>query len=102
MGFNDCVVLDQIIEKVGFGKAFEAFDKEQKKNGDAIADLSIKNFDKLANPARILQKLIEIKVSRLFPNHYCSLYRAVFYGDYSYYEAQQVAVKNEKILTQLV
>lgn len=51
VGFNDCVVLDQIIEKNGFAKAFELFDKEQKKNGDAIAELSIKNFDKLANPA---------------------------------------------------
>lgn len=49
VGFNDCVVLDQLIEKYGFGKAFEHYDKIQKKNGDAIADLSIKNFNRLAN-----------------------------------------------------
>lgn len=41
VGFNDCVVLDQFVEKYGFGKAFEYYDKEQKKNGDAIAHLSM-------------------------------------------------------------
>jgi len=41
VGFNDCVVLDQFVEKYVFGKAFEYYDKEQKKNGDAIAHLSM-------------------------------------------------------------
>jgi kynurenine 3-monooxygenase len=84
VGFNDCVTLDGIIEQHGFGKAFEIYSERQKPNGDAIATLSIQNFDKLANPKHILFKQLEIKISQLFPNNYCSKYRAVFYGEHSY------------------
>lgn len=43
----------------------------------------------------ILSKQIEIKVSNLFPQAYCSRYRAVFYGDYTYKEAKDISDKNE-------
>jgi len=98
VGFNDCVTLDNIIEQYGFDKAFQVYSEQQKPNGDAIATLSIKNFDKLANPKHILHKQIEVKISQLFPNHFCSRYRAIFYGDYSYAEAKRISEKNEQIL----
>lgn len=63
--------------------------------------MSIKNFDRLANPIFLLKKLTEIKISQLFPHHYCSHYRAVFYSEHSYEEAKLISEKNEKILDEL-
>ena len=57
--------------------------------------MSIDNFVRLADPKMILSKQIEIKVSNLFPPAYCSRYRAVFYGDYTYKEAKDISDKNE-------
>lgn len=37
----------------------------------------------------------------MFPHHYCSRYRAVFYSDYTYSEAKEISQKNDEILTEL-
>lgn len=53
--FSDCVLLDNCIELHGFtSKAFDEYNRIQKPNADAAASLSLKNFDKLANPKRII------------------------------------------------
>ncbi len=61
-GFEDCVVLNELIEKHNddWDIIFPEYEQLRKPDGDAIADLAIANFvemrDKTADPKFILQK----------------------------------------------
>jgi kynurenine 3-monooxygenase len=64
-GFEDCVVLNELMEKYAddWDAIFPAYEALRKPDGDAIADLAIANFvemrDKTADPKFLLQKKIE-------------------------------------------
>lgn len=90
-GFEDCVVLNELIEK--HNENWEAIMQEyqtlRKPDGDAIADLAIANFvemrDKTADPKFLLQKKIEAKFSSKYPDKWIPLYSMVTYSPHIRY-----------------
>ena len=85
-GFEDCVVLNELIEKHNddWDIIFPEYEQLRKPDGDAIADLAIANFvemrDKTADPKFILQKKIEAKFSQHYPDKWIPLYSMVTYS----------------------
>lgn len=90
-GFEDCVVLDDLIEKhkENWNGIFPEYETLRKPDGDAIADLAIANFiemrDKTADPKFILQKKIEARFSAKYPDKWIPLYTMVTYSPHIRY-----------------
>lgn len=64
-GFEDCVVLNELMEKHGdnWDIIFEEFQNLRKPDADAIAELALANFiemrDRVGNPSFLLQKKLK-------------------------------------------
>lgn len=85
-GFEDCVVLNQLIDKhkEQWPQVLDEFQQLRKPDGDAIADLAVANFiemrDKTADPKFLLQKKIEARFSQKHPEKWIPLYSMVTYS----------------------
>ncbi len=108
-GFEDCVVLDNLIEKHNdnWDLILQEYQELRKPDGDAIADLAIANFvemrDKTADPKFILQKKIEAKFSAKHPTKWIPLYSMVTYSpDIRYSKAKTEGEKQQAIMDQIM
>ncbi len=85
-GFEDCVVLNELVEKHNdnWDAIMTDYQVLRKPDGDAIADLAVANFiemrDKTADPKFLLQKKIEAKFSSKYPDKWIPLYSMVTYS----------------------
>ncbi len=85
-GFEDCVVLNELVEKHNdnWDAIMTDYQALRKPDGDAIADLAVANFiemrDKTADPKFLLQKKIEAKFSSKYPDKWIPLYSMVTYS----------------------
>ncbi|WP_179022324.1 FAD-dependent oxidoreductase [Winogradskyella forsetii] len=92
--FEDVVefdkVLDQNLESLPDGEAgweatFKAYEKNRKKDTDAIADLAIDNFHEMkghvSNPIFQEKRKIEMALEKEFPNEYSSKYSLVTFNE---------------------
>ncbi|HLP10767.1 MAG TPA: NAD(P)/FAD-dependent oxidoreductase [Flavobacteriales bacterium] len=108
-GFEDCVVLNGLLEKYGdnWERIFAEYQQLRKPDGDAIADLAIMNFiemrDKTADPLFLLQKKIEAKFNAKYPDKWIPLYSMVTYSPHIRYStAYTVGAKQEKIMQEIM
>jgi kynurenine 3-monooxygenase len=108
-GFEDCVVLNELIEKHNddWDIIFPEYEQLRKPDGDAIADLAITNFvemrDKTADPKFILQKKIEAKFSQHYPDKWIPLYSMVTYSPHIRYStALKEGQKQQKIMDEIM
>ena len=108
-GFEDCVVLNELIEKHNddWDIIFPEYEQLRKPDGDAIADLEIANFvemrDKTADPKFILQKKIEAKFSQHYPDKWIPLYSMVTYSPHIRYStALKEGQKQQKIMDEIM
>ena len=108
-GFEDCVVLNELIEKHNYDWdiIFPEYEQLRKPDGDAIADLAIANFvemrDKTADPKFILQKKIEAKFSQHYPDKWIPLYSMVTYSPHIRYStALKEGQKQQKIMDEIM
>lgn len=108
-GFEDCVVLNELIEKHNddWDIIFPEYEQLRKPDGDAIADLAIANFvemrDKTADPKFILQKKIEAKFSQHYPEKWIPLYSMVTYSPHIRYStALKEGQKQQKIMDEIM
>lgn len=108
-GFEDCVVLNELIEKHNddWDIIFPEYEQLRKPDGDAIADLAIANFvemrDKTADPNFILQKKIEAKFSQHYPDKWIPLYSMVTYSPHIRYStAFKEGQKQQKIMDEIM
>ena len=108
-GFEDCVVLNELIEKHNddWDIIFPDYEQLRKPDGDAIADLAIANFvemrDKTADPKFILQKKIEAKFSQHYPDKWIPLYSMVTYSPHIRYStALKEGQKQQKIMDEIM
>lgn len=82
-GFEDCVVLNDLIEKhkENWPEILKEYETLRKPDADAIADLAVANFiemrDRTADPKFLLQKKIEAKFSQKYPDKWVPLYSMV-------------------------
>jgi len=108
-GFEDCAELDALISKYDqdWEQIFPAYENARKPNGDAIAELSKRNFiemSDLSGDRRFqLRKKIEAKFSNRFPELWTPLYSMVtFSPDVSYAEALRVGNEQNKVMEKIM
>ncbi|MCP9201417.1 FAD-dependent monooxygenase [Gramella sp. GC03-9] len=107
-GFEDIYVLDQKMEKYGndWQQIFEEYQTERKPNGDAIAELSYRNFlemsSKTADPMFLLRKKIEKKFASDHPELWTPLYSRVTFSDKAYSEALQIGDRQRAIMDEIM
>lgn len=108
-GFEDCVVLNDLIDKHNgnWELILKDYQSLRKPDGDAIADLAIANFiemrDKTADPKFLLQKKIETKFSQKYPEKWIPLYSMVTYSPHiRYSEALRNGNKQQAIMDKVM
>lgn len=108
-GFEDCYVLDGLIEKFGtfsWDLVFEKFQKIRKPDTDAICKLAMDNFKEMcqsvADPKFMVRKKIEAKLHELFPHEWVPLYSMVTFTDIKYSEAYALGRIQESVLDKVM
>lgn len=108
-GFEDCVVMNQLMEKHGddWNKILREYEFLRKPDGDAIADLAVGNFiemrDKTADPKFLLQKKIEAWFSEKHPDKWVPQYTmVVFRPDIRYSEALERGTRQDAIMQKVM
>ncbi len=85
--FEDVTVLFKYIDLYpdNWKKIFSEYEKERKKDADAIGDLAVENFyemrDHVANPLFKIKRELERKLEQKYPNTYFSKYSMVTFND---------------------
>ncbi|MDF2435812.1 MAG: FAD-dependent monooxygenase [Bacteroidota bacterium] len=108
-GFEDCVVLNNLIDKhkEDWPQILTEYQNLRKPDADAIADLAVMNFvemrDKTADPKFLLQKKIEAKFSSAHPDKWIPLYSMVTYSPHIRYStALKEGQKQEAIMQKIM
>jgi kynurenine 3-monooxygenase len=108
-GFEDCRVLDELIEENGddWQTILQQYQTLRKPDGDAIADLAINNFtemrDKTADPKFLLQKKIEARLHEKYPDKWIPAYSQVTFSPHiRYSEALQRGQRQEAIMQEIM
>jgi kynurenine 3-monooxygenase len=108
-GFEDCYVLDSLIEKLGtnvWELIFAKFQKMRKPNTDAISQLAMENFEEMRNevadPKFLIRKKIESKLHELYPKDWIPLYTMVTFSDIPYAEAYAQGKLQKKIMDKVM
>jgi kynurenine 3-monooxygenase len=108
-GFEDCRVFAELLDEVGedhLGEVLRRYNAARKPNGDAIAELSLRNFiemrDLVADPAFILRKKIEGRLQAKHPDQWLPLYSQVKFSDIAYTDALREGRRHDRIMEQVL
>ncbi|MEM1135349.1 MAG: NAD(P)/FAD-dependent oxidoreductase [Bacteroidota bacterium] len=107
-GFEDCYLLDDMLEnaKQPILSVFDEFQKQRKKDADAIAELALQNFiemrDLVADKDFLLRKKIEARLHELYPSNWMPLYSMVTFSHIPYSEALKVGQKQQTIMNDVM
>jgi len=111
-GFEDCTVLWELMLKhtkdgqEDWDKIFEEYSIVRKPDGDALQDLSLYNYyvmrDYVADPKFLLQKKIEAKFSKLYPEKWMPLYSQVTFSEIRYSDALKNGKRQTKIMEEVM
>ena len=108
-GYEDCKVLNDLLNEHGdddWGTVLDAYGRARKPNGDAIADLSLRNFvemrDLVADPRFILRKKIEGRLQQRHPDKWLPLYSQVKFSDIPYVDAWNEGLRHDRIMEEVL
>lgn len=107
-GFEDCTVLWELMQKHNedWEKVFEEYSVLRKPDGDALQDLSLYNYhvmrDYVADPKFLLQKKIEAKFAKMYPDKWMPLYSMVTFSDIRYSVALDAGNRQDKIMKEVM
>ena len=108
-GYEDCKVLNDLLNELGdddWGTVLDAYGRARKPNGDAIADLSLRNFvemrDLVADPRFILRKKIEGRLQQRHPDKWLPLYSQVKFSDIPYVDAWNEGLRHDRIMEEVL
>jgi len=107
-GFEDCTVLNEIIEECNDDWSIipEKFSQSRKANADAISDLAMRNFiemrDLVADDNFLLRKKIEKQFVENYPQRYMPLYSMVTFSQKPYAEALSTGLKHDKLFKETI
>ncbi len=108
-GFEDCAELNRLIERHDhdWDEIFPAYENARKPNGDAIAELSKRNFVEMSDLSGDkmfqLRKMIEAKFSQRYPDLWTPLYSLVtFSPEVPYAEALRIGDEQNEVMTQIM
>ncbi len=106
--FEDCVVLDECIEKYAgnWAKILDEYQKLRKPNADAIANLALQNFiemrDLVGSPEFLHKKHVEHDLVELYSDIYKSQYERVTFSNDGYLDALNWGAKNDALLEKII
>jgi len=89
-GFEDCSVLEELMEANGedWEAILSQFEQKRKPNADAVADLALNNFiemrDNVAAPVFLERKKIEKELGRRYAGRFNSVYEMVSFSHTPY------------------
>ena len=101
---EDCAVLDECIGRLGpdWSRVLPEYTGRRKENGDAIADLALRNFiemrDHVASVWFLLKKRLDKLLHRLLPGIYKSLYSMISFSNIPYAEAVRKSFVQAQVL----
>jgi len=107
-GFEDCSVMDELIEKHhdDWSKILPEFQELRKPDADAIAELAMRNYvemrDLVADPKFLLRKKIESKIFEKHPEKWMPLYSQVTFSHIRYSEALKKGVEHDRIMEKIM
>lgn len=108
-GFEDCRILDELIDKhqENWALILEDYQTLRKPDADAIADLAVNNFvemrDKTGNAMFLLQKKIEANIHKKYPEKWIPAYSLVtFSPNIRYSDALNRGQKQEAIMQEIM
>lgn len=108
-GFEDCFIFNSLLEKMGdkdLNALLNSYNELRKPNGDAIAELSLKNFVEMrhlvAEPDFILRKKIENKMQEKYPDKWLPLYSQVKFSNIQYCDALNTSKKHNEIMEKIL
>ena len=108
-GFEDCYLLNQLVQKLGtnsWNLVFEKFQKTRKPDTDAMCTLAMENFiemrDLVADPKFLIRKKIEARLHEAFPDDWIPLYSMVTFSDIPYAEAYAQGKLQEAVMDQVM
>lgn len=108
-GYEDCKVLNDLLDEYGddnWAEVLHHYGASRKPNGDAIADLSLRNFvemrDLVADPRFILRKKIEGRIQQKHPDKWVPLYSQVKFSDVPYSDAWSEGVRHDRIMEEVL
>jgi kynurenine 3-monooxygenase len=106
--FEDCVVLDECIDKYSgnWAKILDEYQKLRKPNADAIANLALQNFiemrDLVGSPEFLHKKHVEHDLIKLYSDVYKSQYERVTFSNDGYLDALNWGAKNDALLEKII
>ncbi len=108
-GYEDCKVLNDLLNEHGddnWSKVLPRYAAKRKPNGDAIADLSLRNFiemrDLVADPKFLLRKKIEGHLQAKHPDQWLPLYSQVKFSDIEYKDAWKEGLRHDRIMEEVL
>lgn len=107
-GFEDCTVLDQLIENHNhdWSKIMSEFEAARKPAADGIAELAVLNFiemrDLVGKPQFLLRKKIEARFNSKYPELWTPLYTMVTFSDTPYHIALAEGKRQDKLMEQIM
>lgn len=107
-GFEDCYLLFKQLEseKWNFEKVIPEFSKIRQPDGEAIADLAMRNFvemrDLTANPEFLYRKQVESLAHEKFPDKWTPLYGMVTFSNIPYHVAKREGELQDQIMEQVL
>jgi kynurenine 3-monooxygenase len=102
--FEDCVVLDECLEKFRGNRerAFAEYFERRKMNADALADLAVGNFiemrDKTASKTFRAKKKLDHFLEAALPGIYLPLYTMVTFTRIPYAKAARRALRQDRVI----
>ena len=106
--FEDCVVLDRAIVDYGPGwnDIFEAFERAQLDNANAIADMALENYiemrDTVREPKHLLRRELAFALERRLPGRFIPRYSMVmFHAEIPYAVARARGTIQQRLLEEL-
>lgn len=107
-GFEDCQVLADCLERHSddWPSALSDYQALRKPNCDAVTELSLRHFAELSHrtgdPRFIVQKQIEQKIHRMYPDRFVPLYTRVAFTDAPYIDALRAGEQQATMLEELM
>ncbi|MDX9751324.1 MAG: NAD(P)/FAD-dependent oxidoreductase [Flavobacteriales bacterium] len=108
-GYEDCKVLNDLLNEHGddnWSEVLHRYAVARKPNGDAIADLSMRNFvemrDLVADPKFLLRKKIEGHIQARHPDKWLPLYSQVKFTDIPYKDAWNEGLRHDRIMEEVL
>ncbi len=106
-GFEDCTTLFDLIDgKRDWPEILSEFERIQKPNADAIADMALENWvemrDKVGDQAFLLRKKVDGALEARHPREYKSRYGLITYTLVPYALAQKAGLSQNALLDELI